>query len=263
MSTHYLMESCTENHRLAKKVNPEKFVQHYLADKIQFSKRVLDIGCGPAVIDEHLARTFQNIQITAVDISVNRIIEASKNIQQYSNLSFVSANVYDLPFDDNAYDFVFSRFVFEYLKYPQKALSEIKRVCRQNGTIMVQDIDGQFISQYPEDMELSENIKLIFQKINQSNGFDQIIGRKLFHLFRVNDIRQIDVQFEPYHLIYGEINSQEYDDWKNKLFTGKTHLEQHSDIEHNLNKYIELYLAYLKRDDTLSFSNLFTVYGIK
>jgi len=263
MSSNYLMESYNENNRLAKKVNPEEFVQNYLAKRIQSSKRILDIGCGPAVIDEHLALTFRDIQFTALDISVSRTIEASKNIHQYSNLSFISANVYELPFEDNAYDFIFSRFVFEYLKYPQKAFAEIKRVCKTNGTIMIQDIDGQFVSLYPEEKELLESMKLIFNKIFQCNGFDPMIGRKLYHLFYMHNMRQIDVQLEPYHLIYGKIDSEDYDYWKNKLLTGKTHLEKYTDIDYNLNKYIQVYLTYLERHDTLSFSNLFTVYGIK
>ena len=264
ISADYLMESVNENNRLKNKIKPDKFVRLYLNQFIKPYTKVLDVGCGPAVIDEYIAQTYPHTHITGLDISANRLIQAKEMIQHLPNLLLVSANVYYLPFNDNTFDVIFSRMLFEYLKYPNNALEEIKRVCKPGGYVIVQDIDGQFYSLYPEDNILISKMDQIFKAIKKHSGFDPFVGRKLYHLFHTLGFNQIQVQIEPYHLIAGKINAKNDLYWKEKLISALPQLSKQTKKDtKELLKVIELYLDYLRREDTMSFSNLFTVYGIK
>ncbi|KPA13388.1 type 11 methyltransferase [Candidatus Magnetomorum sp. HK-1] len=259
----YLMESPLENKRLADKVNPKEFIHHYLSEIITPFAKILDVGCGPATISIELSRVFPTTKVTGLDISINRLLEINQK-QSAQNLMLVSGNLYSLPFPDNTYDLVYSRLLFEYLKYPLKALKEMKRICKIGGTVLVQDINGQFLLHYPENIKLMSQINTIFEALNKDTGFDPNIGRKLYHLFYQSGFHDIQVQLDPYHLIAGKINSTLYQYWKQKLSTVLPHLRKcinHNEID--IKEVITSFLDYLKKNETLTFSNLFTVYGIK
>jgi len=259
----YLMESDEENQRLANKVNPERFIRQYLHQYITNESKIIDIGCGPATIAEQLARQYPTSTVTAIDLSPNRLIQASQDISNYSNLTFLSANIYQLPFQNNSFDLVFSRFLFEYLQNPEQALSEMSRICRPKGVIVVQDIDGQFLSHFPKDQQF-DDIELIIHEINEYTCFDPYIGRKLYYYFYHIGLEKINIQLEPYHLIYGKIQPNEKYYWVQKMSSICQRISHYSSIGPNeLNNKLNQYIDYLKREDSLTFSNLFTVYGRK
>ena len=259
----YLMESSFENERLAKKVNPKEFIHHYLNEIITPCGKILDVGCGPASISIELSRLFPTTMITGVDISTNRLIEVNQN-QNCHNLMLISGNIYRLPFPDNSFDLVFSRLLFEYLKYPLKALTELRRICKTGGTVLIQDIDGQFLSHYPENHQFMSQMSRIFDALKEHVGFDPIIGRKLYHLFYKSGFHNIQVQLSPYHLIAGKIDSSLDQYWKQKLSTALPQLQKIIDPnEIDIQKVMESFLDYLRKEDTLTFSTLFTVNGIK
>jgi len=263
-SSEYLMESTNENHRLSSKVDPIQFIHQYLVDRISNHTNILDVGCGPAVIDEQLAQSYPNANIVGIDVSSNRLIQASQNIKAFPNLKLLSANLYDLPFNNNSFHFVFARMVFEYLKFPLKAISELKRVCRPDGHVMIQDIDGQFLQQYPVNIRLFEKVNKIFSELNEQTGFDPFVGRKLYYYFSTSRFQNIQVLMEPYHLLSGKINSKDYVYWEQKLFSVLPKLSQYSQMTpEEIQEVVNSYLDYLKNKETFTFSNLLTVYGKK
>ena len=263
VSSTYIMEPFNENERLDKKVDQAEYVQKYLNHFMSPTDKILDVGRMSAVIDEYIALSNPNIHITGIDISANRLIETYYQRKRLPNLIFVSANVYDLPFVDNSFDMVFSRFVFQYIKYPLKALSEIKRVCRPKGYIVIQDIDGQLFLHYPKD-EVLLLLDKIFIDINKYIKLDPFIGRKLFHLLYQTEFQKIQVKLEPYHLIAGKAKETDYKYWKEKFQIIQTYLSSYTQFNSaEMNKTASSYLDYLQKEDTISFSNLFTVYGQK
>ena len=100
--------------------------------------RVLDLACGsgePALtIAKMLAPTGQ---IIATDFSSDMLAIAEENAQQaqISNIQFQTADVHELPFENQSFDAVTSRLGIMYFWDCQKALSEIKRVLKPNGTL--------------------------------------------------------------------------------------------------------------------------------
>ena len=74
-------------------------------------------------------------EVTGIDISNEAINLAKKLYSSYSN-SFVLANVENMPFKNESFDFVYAADVLEHTHDPRKALTEIWRVLK-NGYVYV------------------------------------------------------------------------------------------------------------------------------
>ena len=90
--------------------------------------RVLDVGCGPAVIAAELAGRFP-VEVVALDASAARIDVARENFEGHANAVAVVGDAHSLPFDGASFNLVYSRFLFEYLADKQSAARELARVC--------------------------------------------------------------------------------------------------------------------------------------
>jgi len=139
----YLMDDPRETQRLAEKVNPAQWVAHYLAPPLEIGRDILDVGCGPGVIAAQVARKFSNSRIVALDASEQRLCEAKKQTAELPNARVQQGLATELPFAEGSFDFVFSRFLLEYLAEREKAVAEMVRVCRPGGQVFLQDLDGQ------------------------------------------------------------------------------------------------------------------------
>ena len=94
--------------------------------------KVLDCGCGPGVISIGLAEAVgPNGHVTGIDFAESQIAIAQACATP--NLTFQVASVYALPFEDNAFDLVFSHALFEHLADPIQGVREIRRVLRPGG----------------------------------------------------------------------------------------------------------------------------------
>jgi SAM-dependent methyltransferase len=253
----YLMEDVREAGRLAAKVDARAWVARYLEPHLADGMRVLDAGCGPAVIAAEVARRFPGVDIVALDASEPRLAVARDTLAAYANASVVAGDVHRLPFPDESFDLVYSRFLFEYLAATQAAADELLRVCRPGGTVLLQDLDVQLVNHYPPDPELDRGIAEALALL-EPTGFDPHVGRKLRHLLEHAGLVDARVTVEPYHLIVGAIEPRERALWKTKLEIAATAVGRLGPADPD--RLVERFLDYLDRHDTLTFSNLFTVH---
>ncbi|HEW98821.1 MAG: hypothetical protein DRR16_27250 [Candidatus Parabeggiatoa sp. nov. 3] len=106
--------------------------------KIKQGNQVLDLASGsgePALtIAQMIAPTGQ---IIATDLSSGMLAIAEENAQQaqINNIQFKTADVHELPFENQSFDTVTCRLGIMYFWDCQKALSEIKRVLKPNGRL--------------------------------------------------------------------------------------------------------------------------------
>ena len=251
----YFMDDPREAERLERKVNAAEFIEKYIQKHTDYLHRanILEAGCGPGVFLHKLGTIYPDYNITGIDISEHRIEEANKKLAGFKNAKAIKADIYELPFPDNCFDFIFSRFLFEYLRYPVAATKELFRVCKPNGKILLQDLDTQFTF-YPE---LSPLLTNALRTLQEHTGFDPDIGRKLFSIGRNAGLECINIENEMYHKIFGRIDDFNYKLWDLKL-----------DIAFNNTKFIPAgdaqklkteMLQSLQDEETIMFSNLFTL----
>ncbi|MDP2982840.1 MAG: class I SAM-dependent methyltransferase [Candidatus Latescibacter sp.] len=99
-------------------------------------KKVLDAGAGSGWLSEMLAG--RGFEVTALDIGLDSILRAGKRLEERSRpVNFTGGDVYRLPFRSGSFDAAFASEILEHLEKPQEALSEIARVVRPGGWIVV------------------------------------------------------------------------------------------------------------------------------
>ncbi|MEO5343689.1 MAG: methyltransferase domain-containing protein [Gammaproteobacteria bacterium SHHR-1] len=155
--------------------------------------RVLDLACGPGLISCLLARMVAGGQVLGLDLSPQLLDEARAHAAQagLANLSFQQGDAYALELADGGVDFVYARFLFQHLKRPEQALSEIMRVLRPGGILAIADVDDAWLSLYPEPARFAAFVRRAAQA-QAGQGGDRHIGRKLAGLLAEAGFAQVN-----------------------------------------------------------------------
>lgn len=101
---------------------------------------VLDVACGPGLLTCAFARVVRHA--VGLDITPAMLDQARKSQaeQGLANITWQSGDVFSLPFPDRHFSIVVSRFVLHHLLDPLAAVKEMKRVCQENGRVVIADI---------------------------------------------------------------------------------------------------------------------------
>lgn len=119
---------------------------------IQKGEAVLDIGCG-AGVDTLIAAGMVGSEgkVVGIDMVPEMLERAMKNLNEttLNNVTFQPASAENLPFPDEHFDVVISNGVFNLIPDKVKALSEVLRVLKPSGRLMI--ADQILTGQLPED----------------------------------------------------------------------------------------------------------------
>ena len=258
----YIMDDPREAMRLELKVDPEAWLQKYIAHRLFHGADVLSVGCGPGVILREIAEVDSSIRATGIDISPERVREAAERHSDNPRMKFVCGDAHAMQFPSNSFDIVYSRMLFQYLQRKEQAISELVRVCRPGGTVLLQDLDGQLLWHYPEEPAVQRTLEKVVAALGRT-GFDPFVGRKLFRLAQLGGLENLKVQVECYHLIAGELDPHVFRQWKLKLEIALPRIAQVLGTEREAREQANRFLEYLCRPDTLTYSTVFTVTGEK
>lgn len=96
------------------------------------STKILDVGCGEG---SHLNLFLSSGQI-GIGIDTNRFaLNLAK--KQYPKYKFIHFSGKNIPFPDNTFDLVYSTFVLEHTTDPEILISEMARVLKPNGQLVI------------------------------------------------------------------------------------------------------------------------------
>src|SRR5688500_17610212 len=257
----YIMEDPREGSRLEQKIDPDAWVQTYLRPHLFPGAQVLDVGCGPGTI-LGAAASAGAARGTGVDLGPIRIRQARENNADNPRLTFVRGDVQELQFGSGTFDVGSSRMLRQYVPDKERAVAEMVRVCKPGGSVLIQDLDGQLVWHYPEDALMQQTVTRVLASLRDS-GFDPFVGRKLFWLARNAGLDSIRVQREVYHLIAGAIDASLFRQWELKLAIAKPRMQEALGSGYEAEEEVRRFLSFLRRPDTLTYSNVFTVAGEK
>lgn len=110
------------------------------AARVGTGSNVLDVACGPGLVTLHLAEVAG--QVTGLDLTP-AMLDKARELQRersLANLLWDLGRADALPYPDASFDAVVTRFSFHHLMDPARALSEMLRVCRPSGRVVVCDV---------------------------------------------------------------------------------------------------------------------------
>ena len=101
---------------------------------------VLDAGCGAG----HTAMAFAPLvkQVTAYDFTPAMLEQVQQLAQEraIANVITCEGDVENLPFDNDTFDIIATRYSAHHWLHPEVALAEFKRVLKPRGTFIISDI---------------------------------------------------------------------------------------------------------------------------
>ncbi len=104
--------------------------------RVDADMRVLDVACGAGNAAIPAART--GADVTGLDL-VPELLDAGRRKAAAAGveITWVEGNVEELPFEDGAFDRVFSTFGHMFAPRHQRTADEMARVCREGGVIAI------------------------------------------------------------------------------------------------------------------------------
>ncbi|MBI4820795.1 MAG: methyltransferase domain-containing protein [Deltaproteobacteria bacterium] len=105
--------------------------------------RMLDLGTGPAHIPVLVCERIPSAHVVATDLADTMLSLARARIARARlshKVELVKVDVKKLPFEDRAFDVVFSNTVLHHLPDPRPFLREAVRVLRPEGILMIRDL---------------------------------------------------------------------------------------------------------------------------
>ncbi|MBN1322853.1 MAG: methyltransferase domain-containing protein [Methanotrichaceae archaeon] len=160
---------------------------------------VLEAGCGVGAQTAILSLRSRSARITSIDISSDSLRQARSALFD-REIGFARADVFNLPFPDEAFDHVFLCFVLEHLKDPERALVELGRVLKAGGSMTVIEGDHGSCFFHPSSAEASIAWNSLIQ-VQAGLGADSLIGRRLYPLLSSAGLS--DVQVSP-RMVYSD-----------------------------------------------------------
>jgi SAM-dependent methyltransferase len=139
---------------------------------------LLDVGCGPGTITQELAALVHPGRVVGIDASEDVIAQATRLQPASENVRFVTADVYDLEFDDATFDVVHAHQVLQHLSDPVRGLRSMLRVTKPGGLVAVRDGDYAAFAWAPLDPLLDRWMEL-YHQVCRANGAEPDAGRFL------------------------------------------------------------------------------------
>lgn len=136
-------------------------------------KKILDAGAGTGRLAVELAR--RGAAVTALDISGEMLkILSRKN----RNIELTVADVENLPFENNTFDWVVSAFVIVHLKDPARFFDEVYRVLKEGGKFLVTNINQK----EPPEIETADGLIKIESYYHRPEKIKEILESLAFRV---------------------------------------------------------------------------------
>ena len=157
--------------------NEERIRRLVAAANLKGNERVLDVATGPGYIAEAFARSAR--EAVGVDLTAAMLAIAEERTRErgISNVSFRIGDVQRLPFEKEEFDVVVCRLALHHMQSPGQVVKEMARVCRVEGTVLVEDIYG---SEHPERAAYQDR----WEKLRDPSHVRTVPISELLRLFR-------------------------------------------------------------------------------
>lgn len=163
------------------------------------SASILDVGAGTGALALDLAwRAGGKAFVTALD-NDREALKIAQGISERLGvrISALVGNAYALPLKDAGQDVTVARYLFQHLTEPSAVLSQMRRVTRPGGRIVIIDVDDDVALCDPAEQHMG-NLRKALGVLQSERGGNRRIGRHLYRLMREAGLMAIQVIVIPF-----------------------------------------------------------------
>jgi ubiquinone/menaquinone biosynthesis C-methylase UbiE len=187
-------------HTAAELLQPIK-LRSYELMHLQAGQIVMDVGCGPGIDTTALARLVgKSGYVIGVDKDVEMLVKAdvlAKNANLDAYVKHLKGDAVSLAFASGHFDSCRCERLFIHLPDPELALSEMVRVTKPGGWIVLVDTDWGTLSIDTSEVEVERRLARFRAEQQLNNGYS---GRRLYRLLRRQALSDITLELFPIHL---------------------------------------------------------------
>lgn len=112
--------------------------------------KILDLGIGPGLLSIEIKKVIPKSKIIGVDLSSEMLKVARKNFDEagISNYELKLGKAEEIPLESDSVDLVITQSSLHEWENPQKGLSEIFRVLKPKGSLMLKDYNRDWLSKW-------------------------------------------------------------------------------------------------------------------
>jgi ubiquinone/menaquinone biosynthesis C-methylase UbiE len=181
---------------------------------IQEDSQVLDVGCGPAT-DTLLFAKFigPNGRVVGIDCDPMMVEEANTELAKHKtekNVKHIVGDVHSLPFSNGEFDRVHAERLFQVLPKTDapKVFSELNRVLKPGGILVLVDTDWASASVNYSNLELERRLIQFFGTRMRPNGF---AARHLAEMLKQE--AYVDITIEVMPVVIREFEQTPFGNW--------------------------------------------------
>lgn len=121
----------------------QEYLEHMISYvKPQKTDTVLEVAAGTCICGRSLAPFVKNVTCLDMTTAMLAVGKAEAAKQILLNMDFMQGDAEKLPFSDNSFDIVISRLAFHHFPNPKRCFSEMARVLKTGGKMVVIDMEA-------------------------------------------------------------------------------------------------------------------------
>jgi ubiquinone/menaquinone biosynthesis C-methylase UbiE len=165
------------------------FERYRMPDKCH----IADIGCGSGEITSRLAVKYPQARVLGIDILEGSIALARRRYATLApRVQFEQGDAFALDLAADQFDLVVCRHMTQAIPEPEKALTELRRICKPGGWMHILSEDYGMLHMSPGRLDPDRLWREGVIPFGKNTGVDTRIGRRtwaLLHELGIEDLR--------------------------------------------------------------------------
>ncbi|MCY4524411.1 MAG: methyltransferase domain-containing protein [Halobacteriovoraceae bacterium] len=182
-----------------------EFAEYLIFQDINFSdcKHLLEVGCGVGAQTGILLRRFPKIHVTGIDLSEKQLASARKHLEQLpyakGRYELHCMDAGNMEFDTDFFSGAFVCWTLEHIPKPLQVLTEIRRVLRPGGQVVITEVMNSSFFLDPYSPNLLKYLMAFNDYLYESGG-DPFVGAKLGNFLLKAGYQDVNTNIKTWHL---------------------------------------------------------------